>query len=288
MHLVDVYNSLIPFPGGTTITDLRIWEVLPKSTSYADNPSPSYESTESDWSGRNIKALLGTVPVDADGSAKFYVPANRPILFQALDSDGLAVQSMRSETFTMGGQGHVMCSGCHEPRWQSAPNTAAVPTAFTRAPSTITPDPTLLDDSQDPHPFFSYPRNIQPIWDDNCISCHDGSPSPNLRKGTLNGDGWSDSYEALKSYVWLPQKVYNDYGFCDWDRNYPRTIPGDYGATDSGLYAKLTSSGHDNYLTADELHTVILWLDSGIGQYYGAYTDTSGQNNGNIVEPAYH
>jgi hypothetical protein len=288
MHLVNVYNSLLPFPGGTTITDLRIWEVLVKSTSYADNPSPSYESTESDWAGRNIKALLGTVPVEADGSAKFYVPANVPILFQALDSNGIAVQSMRSNTFAIGGQGHIMCSGCHEPRWQSAPNSDAPPTAFLRSPSSITPDPNLLNDSSQPDPFFSYPRYIQPIWDANCISCHDGSPAPDLRKGSLNGDGWSVSYNALKSYVWLPQKVYNNYGFSDWDRCYPRTVPGDYGAKDSALYTKLTSAGHNSYLSASELHTVVLWLDSGTGQYYGAYTNTTSQNNGNIVQPLFH
>jgi hypothetical protein len=288
IHLTNVYNSLLPLPGGETITELRIWEPLVKSTSYADNPSPSYESTESDWAGRNIKALLGSVPVEADGSAKFYVPANRPILFQAVNSDGIAIQSMRSNTFVIGGQKHVMCSGCHEPRWQGAPNTDAIPTAFTRAPSTITPDSVLKDDSQNPSEFFSYPRYIQPIWDANCISCHDGSPAPDLRTGSLNGDGWSASYVNLKPYVWIPQKVYNYYGFCDWDRNYPRTVPGDYGARDSSLYTKLTTAGHDTYLSADELHTVVLWLDSGIGQYYGAYTDTTAQNNGDIVEPAYH
>jgi hypothetical protein len=278
----------LPFPSGETITHLRIWEPLVKETPYATSPRVSYESTESDWAGRNLKTLLGTVPVDADGSAKFYVPPNRPILFQAINSDGIAVQSMRSDTFAIGGQGHIMCSGCHEPRWQSAPNTDAIPTAFLKATASITPDPSLLDDSQNPSEFFSYPRYIQPILDDNCISCHDGSPSPDLRQGSTDSNGWFASYNNLKSYVWLPQKVYNYYGFCDWDRNYPRTVPGDFGAKDSGLYQKLITSPHNGYLSADEMHTIIIWLDSGIGQYFGAYTDTTSQNNGDIVLPAYH
>jgi hypothetical protein len=283
VNLVNVYNTLLPFPGGTTITDLRIWEPLVKSTSYADNPSPSYESTESDWAGRNIKALLGTVPVESDGSARFYMPSNRPVLFQALDSDGVAVQRMASATFSIHGQKYLYCSGCHEPRWQGTPNPSSPPIAFLRTPSTITPDPVLKTDSQQPSEFFSYPRYIQPILDSKCISCHDGSPSPDLRKGSLDGDGWSVSYKNLKSYVWLAQ---SEYSGANWDRCYPRTEPGKFGAMDSPLYTRL-EGGHGS-LSSDELHTFIIWLDSGIGQYYGAYTNTSGQNSGNIVLPEYH
>jgi hypothetical protein len=283
VNLVDVYNSLIPFPGGTTITHLRIWEPMVKCSSYSNNPRPSYESTESDWAGRNIKALLGTVPVESDGSARFYLPTNRPVLFQALNSDGLAVQSMRSDTFIMHGQNQLVCSGCHEPRWQASVNPPSRPIAFTRAASTITPDPVLLDDSQQPSEFFSYPRYIQPILDNKCISCHGGSQAPDLRVGTLNAEGWSESYVNLKPYVFLFQSKYPG---SNWDKVYPRTEPGEYGANDCALYTRL-NSGHGS-LNADELHTFIIWLDSGIGQYYGAYTDTAGQNNGNIVLPTYH
>ena len=34
------------------------------------------------------KQVLGTVPVEEDGSAFFEAPAKTPILFQALDEDG--------------------------------------------------------------------------------------------------------------------------------------------------------------------------------------------------------
>ena len=40
--------------------------------------------------------LLGTVPVEADGSAYFRAPARKPLYFQAVDAEGRAIQSMRS------------------------------------------------------------------------------------------------------------------------------------------------------------------------------------------------
>jgi hypothetical protein len=36
------------------------------------------------------------VPVEADGSAYFEAPVGKSIYFQALDAQGMAVQSMRS------------------------------------------------------------------------------------------------------------------------------------------------------------------------------------------------
>ncbi len=42
------------------------------------------------------KRVLGTVPVEADGSALFHVPAKTPISFQPLDAEGKAVALMRS------------------------------------------------------------------------------------------------------------------------------------------------------------------------------------------------
>ncbi|MBI2299044.1 MAG: NPCBM/NEW2 domain-containing protein, partial [Armatimonadetes bacterium] len=44
----------------------------------------------------DIKRILGTVPVNEDGSAFFRVPANTPLSVQPLDSEGKALQLMRS------------------------------------------------------------------------------------------------------------------------------------------------------------------------------------------------
>ena len=57
--------------------------------------------------------MLGTVPVEEDGSAIFKIPANTPISIQPLDKDGVAIQWMRS--WLTGQPGEVVsCIGCHE------------------------------------------------------------------------------------------------------------------------------------------------------------------------------
>ena len=60
------------------------------------------------------KQLLGTVPVEEDGSAFFEAPAKTPILFQALDENGRMVQGMRSLVYLQPGEA-ASCVGCHEP-----------------------------------------------------------------------------------------------------------------------------------------------------------------------------
>ena len=62
-----------------------------------------------------VRHVLGTVPVEEDGSALFRVPANKELFFQALNEEGLAVQSMRSATHVREGE-QLVCAGCHTPR----------------------------------------------------------------------------------------------------------------------------------------------------------------------------
>lgn len=273
--LANVYDSLLPMPQGTVVTQLRIWQVYPKTTALATNPKVSYESTEAAWSGRNTRGLLGTVPVEADGSANFYLPAGKCVFFQAVTADGTAVQSMRSDAFIVGGQGKLYCQGCHEPRDEAPQAGKAEPLAFHRAPSPITPDT-----AQGSRPM-SFPRLIQPILDSKCISCHNGNQMPDLRKGSVSSNGWFQSYENLRPYVFLFDALYAPNAV--WDHVYPRTEPGKFGARQSKLYPKL-AGGHGK-LSAAELHSFAIWLDSGVAPFYGEYNNTARQLNGEQVEP---
>ena len=63
----------------------------------------------------DIKRVLGTVPVNPDGSALFRIPANTPISLQPLDAEGKALQVMQSWLVGMPGE-TVSCVGCHEPQ----------------------------------------------------------------------------------------------------------------------------------------------------------------------------
>jgi hypothetical protein len=99
--VMDVYESLKPWPTGAKITALRVMQLFPMPYSSArvwNGLFPGPRIREGGDSSALTRASLGTVPVEADGSAHFVVPAGKPLFFQALDAEGLAITSMRSET----------------------------------------------------------------------------------------------------------------------------------------------------------------------------------------------
>ena len=127
------------------------------TTPPANNPRIGHGSQKS------ARAVLGTVPVDADGSAHFLLPVNKPVYFQALDPDGLAVQSMRSDTYVHPGD-RLVCQGCHDTR-HARHSLGATATALRKPPVAIRPD---VDGSKP----LSYPRLVQPVLDRHCVDCH--------------------------------------------------------------------------------------------------------------------
>ena len=116
-------------------------------------------------SGWDLKRELGTVDVEADGSAIFKIPANTPVSIQPLDEKGNAIQWMRSWFTAMPGE-VVSCVGCHEDQ-----NTIPMPKrviASNKKPNALTaPEGGVRP--------FSYELEVQPVLDRNCISCHTGT-----------------------------------------------------------------------------------------------------------------
>jgi len=110
------------------------------------------------------KRVLGTVPVEEDGSAMFHVPAKVPISFQPLDADGKALQLMRSWTTAMPGE-TVSCVGCHEKQNSTPPN---------RNTMAAKKEPVEIEPWRGPVRGFSFHREVQPVLDRYCVSCHDG------------------------------------------------------------------------------------------------------------------
>jgi formylglycine-generating enzyme required for sulfatase activity len=119
----------------------------------------------------DVRVILGTVPVEDDGSAAFMVPAMTPIAVQPLDGEGKAVQLMRS-WFTCRPGEVLSCVGCHEDVNATPPVQTA--DALLRAPSAITP-------WYGPMRGFSFNREVQPVLDRHCVGCHNGTTD---RKGT--------------------------------------------------------------------------------------------------------
>jgi hypothetical protein len=269
MGVINVYNSLKPFPEGTIIKALRIIQVLPKTTPLINEPRIGYGNE------KGARAVLGTVPVETDGSAYFSLPVGRPVYFQALDEHGLAVQSMRSDTYAHHGQ-RLLCRGCHEPRHSAPPVPERLPLAFRRPPSRIQPDV----EGSNP---FSFPRLVQPVLERNCVSCHEKEPkAPDLRKGDWkkNTHYWYASYDNLREYAFFFGNVRNTYD--PWTT--PRTIPGRFGARASKLYHILRQGHHDVKLSKEDLHRITLWLDCN-SDFFGSYENSEAQARAEIVKP---
>jgi hypothetical protein len=267
--LVNVYDSLKPWPQGTRIAALRVLQILPMTAPSGRHP---HEIGLREPSARDsvllARYVLGTVPVEPDGSAHFTVPAEKEMFFQALDDKGLAVQSMRSATYLQAGE-RLLCQGCHEPKMRAVKLPERLPLAMQRKPSTLKPDV----DGSNP---FSYPRLVQPVLDRHCVGCHAKSPdkAPNLGREPVQNH-WYASYNSLAP----------NYGFYDYHDGH-RTTPGQFGAYASKLYQMLQAGHHDVKLPAEDLHRLSLWLDC-CSIFYGVYEKEGGeaQLRGEIVRP---
>ena len=115
------------------------------------------------------KLVLGTVPVEADGSAYFRVPSGVSIFFQALDEKDRAVQTMRSLTYVQPGQS-LSCIGCHESR-------AAAPISQARVMATERPASKLKFGPEGSWPL-RYDQLVQPVLEKYCVSCHKEMSGP--------------------------------------------------------------------------------------------------------------
>jgi hypothetical protein len=116
------------------------------------------------------------------------------MFFQALDEKGLAIQSMRSATYLQAGE-HLVCQGCHEPKYRTPLMPKSTPLALRREPSKLKPDV----DGSNP---FSYPRLVQPVLDRHCVKCHAEHPDKPIIFG-----GLSSSYYH-KDLIKYPQVDY--------------------------------------------------------------------------------
>ncbi len=260
MAVINVYDTMKGWPAGTKIKSLRIFQLLPCAV-----PSGGLRPHET---GRRIaeagdslvpcRWVLGTVPVEKDGSAHFTVPAYRELFFQALDERGMAINSMRSATHARDGE-KLVCMGCHEHKSQATSAPSVVPLALRREPSKPAPDV----DGSNP---FSYPRLVQPVLDRNCVSCHEQDKSrkaPSLAKEPIANKFYA-SYNNLVKF-----------GFTAYGDGY-RTLPGKFGAHASKLIEMLEKGHHDVKLSDEDFHRLALWLDC-CSMFYGVFEKEPGE-----------
>jgi hypothetical protein len=251
----------------------------------------------------DVKKVLGDTPVYEDGSAYFIVPARTPVYFQALDAKGHVVQTMRSWSTLQPGE-NQSCVGCHESK-NSAPPVVKKGTTMAAKAGALE-----LDLFYGAARGFSFNREIQPILDRHCVSCHnDRGPAlaSNGTKKFKENEGKADATKAFSllgettpdatakrrwsdAYLYLTQsrthgRTMDDQAFlgdCDGKRvNWisPQSEPGmlapySSGACKSGLMPFLEKGHRDVQLSREELEKIACWIDLAV-PYCGDYAEAS-------------
>jgi hypothetical protein len=233
------------------IKRLLVLETLPKPVNFSGKMPPmSFGGTYT------LERVLGTVPVAEDGSAYMELPALRPLFLVALDGDNNSVKRMHSFLTVMPGE-TTGCVGCHEQRSES--------------PHMLPPANLLAAISGRPHPIeplegipevFDFPRDIQPILDRHCVSCH----NYDRREGgvVLTGDRgpiYSHSYFTLTAL-----------GYVSDGRDRLRTNlpPRAVGTSASPLMKMLDGTHYAAGLSVHEQDMIRYWIESAAA-YPGTY-----------------
>jgi len=216
----------------------------------------------------DVRRILGTVPVEADGSAHFEVPASTPICVQPLDAEGKALALMRS-WFTAAPGEALACVGCHEKQNMTVPADSR-PLAARRAPSAITP-------WYGPARNFSFEREVQPVLDAFCVGCHNDSPGaafdltarPVERVPSDFEMHFSPSYMQLRRWVHTPTLE------SDAHMLPPRAFHADT----SKLVQILRDDHYGVRLTPEAWDRLITWIDLN-APFHGSWKETVAYNPG--------
>ena len=233
------------------IKKLLILETLPKPLNYGgglhDFLPISHGGTFT------LARILGTVPVEADGSAHFEVPANRPLFLISLNEKNESVKRMHSFLSVMPGES-LSCIGCHETRTKTSEARSTVPRASKRPASRITPVPGV--------PFtIDFPRDVQPVLDKHCVKCHNSTnPKGKIILSGDRGPVYSHSYFTLTAL-----------GYISDGRNMlGNTKVRGVGDSASELMKMLDGSHHKAKLSPKEIEIIRNWIHIG-APYPGTY-----------------
>jgi len=269
IQIVDIYTGpgLKGVPRGT-IKKLRIFTY--NFAYYGMGGQGNRVGVDGPW---DVKRIVGTVPVEPDGSAMFRAPANTPLSLQPLDADGKAVQRMRSWLTAMPGE-TLACVGCHE-KTSTTPE-AGTNLALQHAPAEITP-------WYGPTRGFSFDREVQrPVLDRYCIGCHNARPREN---GKAPPDLTTRPKEARTFHIMLGRNRKCNFTPSYWTlRAYVRStneadnhllLPYEFSAASSQLIRMLRKGHHGVKLPPEAWDRLITWIDLGAPSY-GTWSENVG------------
>jgi hypothetical protein len=263
--ITDVYQGMEDVPRGD-IRYVRISEALP----WPVVPREGVKRWVSEWTNADKNAtrwcpvrVIGTVPVEADGSAHFKVPIgdNASVYFQALDENYMEIRRMRSSVSFAPGEIRS-CTGCHETQ-STAVDLRKTPRALTRPASEPVPPVWGADNP------IHYPRDIQPIFDRHCISCHSGdAPKAGL------------DFSAEKSFRTVRDKKLVVISNCNMNGSI--TEIKQFGSHVSKLTQAIRSHTQQKVkLTDTEWQSLVTWVDANIpysGEMYHRRTADGREN----------
>jgi len=230
------------------IKKLLVLEQLPKPVNFAGGQEPlTIGGTFC------LERIVGTVPVEPDGSAYMEVPALRSLFFVALDGADLSVKRMQSFLTVMPGE-TTGCVGCHEDRVYS-PHEKPDPLALRRPPSRVQPIRGVPD-------VLDYPRDVQPILDRHCVRCH----NPHRPDGRVDLCGDRTPGYSISYWTMMTQGLISDGRNTRHSNLPPRAI----GSVASKLLGLIDGSHHQAALSPHERTVVRLWIESG-AVYPGTY-----------------
>ncbi len=254
LALMDVYkgrNMTGVRPG--EIKKLLVLETLPKPINFTGGMDPlTYGGSFT------LERVMGTVPVESDGSASFELPALRAVFFVALDENDMAVKRMQS--FTAVQPGEVSgCIGCHEQRTE---------TMLPRGNALALRKPSRIERIADCPEVFDFPRDVQPILDRLCADCHGYQKTarggPYAGKVILTGDRGPMFSHAY--FTMTIRRLFSD------NRNQPRSNlpPRSLGSSASRILKMLDGSHYGVQADQHERKMLRLWIEVG-APYPGTY-----------------
>ena len=230
------------------IKKLLVLEQLPKPVNFSGGSEPLTMG-----GSFTLQRVLGTVPVEEDGSAHFEIPAMRSLFFVALDENDMSVKRMQSFVTVQPGE-TTSCVGCHEQRTRAPHVRSTSMDAMKRPPSQIKPYENLPD-------VLDFPRDIQPILDRHCVKCH----NHDRRDGHINLSGDRTPFYSTAYWTMFSKSLVVD-GRNKYGNRPPRTI----GTSASRLMTCLDESHHDVRISDQERYTIRTWIDSGAA-FSGTY-----------------
>ena len=215
-----------------------------------------YTAPGMNWHGLENKRILGTVPVEADGSAYFAVPAEKFVYFQLLDADGMMIHSHAQRRVRAARRKDRLHRLPRPSPGRALARPAMPPLALQRPPS-------QLSGWQGEPRLFGFTAEVQPIFNRHCLECHD-----------FGKDG-------AKKLVLAPDRdlTFNAAYIELWRKRYvhcvgagPAEIQPAYawGSHPSKLVQVLRAGHHDVKLSPEELDRIITWVDLN-APYYPTY-----------------